>query len=327
VCGSQLHELRILLLHSASCLGTRDLNMGILLMGGLGNQLFQALRGHQVSDASGKSTLIYTQHNPPVDRHFQLKNFNEYCTHLRLAKKWEAEVFRFLQLLVRLTNSRFSNTFFDWFLSRLPIRSAPLAYPLRDVFQSSTERFIIEIGYFQNWQYLHMNSSKCFVEELSTYLEKNIEPIPNYIPSVFIAVHARRGDLQFYSSTMGILSHSYYSSLLNHLYPDMNLRPYVIVLSDDIEYGTEIARELKANQFAGPELDPWLTLKIFTKAQVVISANSTLSWWGGYLASLSGSTVVIPHPWFQNWSEDPGEAFCHPNFLRWPSNFLRTKTA
>jgi len=54
----------------------------------------------------------------------------------------------------------------------------------------------------------------------------------------------------------------------------------------------------------------------------MISANSTLSWWGGYLALKRGAASFIPYPWFKNWTPEVGSAFNFPGFKILPAAFI-----
>jgi hypothetical protein len=58
-----------------------------------------------------------------------------------------------------------------------------------------------------------------------------------------------------------------------------------------------------------------------SKADYLFTANSSLSWWGGYLCMNNGGKVKIPQPWFQDNSETPRHDYLHPNFLVYKSFF------
>jgi len=59
-----------------------------------------------------------------------------------------------------------------------------------------------------------------------------------------------------------------------------------------------------------------------SRSKYVIAANSTFSWWGGFLASEHAAKVFLPDPWFHNWPEEVGDAFYFPNCVRVKSDFI-----
>ena len=53
-----------------------------------------------------------------------------------------------------------------------------------------------------------------------------------------------------------------------------------------------------------------------------LTANSTLSWWGAYIASKSGAQVFMPNPWFKNLHDWPGDAYYFPKAQLVQSRFI-----
>jgi hypothetical protein len=54
-------------------------------------------------------------------------------------------------------------------------------------------------------------------------------------------------------------------------------------------------------------------------------ANSTLSWWGGYLVNKMAGKVYFPSPYYKN-NEKVVEKLCHPDFIKTDSRFLEKNT-
>jgi hypothetical protein len=69
-------------------------------------------------------------------------------------------------------------------------------------------------------------------------------------------------------------------------------------------------------------LNVYQALAVMGRSSRLFTANSTLSWWGGFLAEGQGGNVVIPNPFFKNTQPAPGNAFQFPNFETLPSFFL-----
>jgi hypothetical protein len=45
------------------------------------------------------------------------------------------------------------------------------------------------------------------------------------------------------------------------------------------------------------ETNAWETLSVITTARRVISSNSTMSWWGAFMANKNGAEVFLPSQW------------------------------
>jgi hypothetical protein len=54
----------------------------------------------------------------------------------------------------------------------------------------------------------------------------------------------------------------------------------------------------------GPsESNAWQVLRIMAQAEHVVLSNSTLSWWGGFLAAKKGGKVIQPQPFYKEVSD------------------------
>ena len=96
----------------------------------------------------------------------------------------------------------------------------------------------------------------------------------------------------------------------------------ILVITDDPEEAKQIFEGNSDVKIIGPtELDEWGCLSLMSGAKAVITANSTLSWWGGFLSFKNGGIMVIPNPWFAEWGERVGSAFAHPGVLQVDSGF------
>jgi hypothetical protein len=117
-----------------------------------------------------------------------------------------------------------------------------------------------------------------------------LERINAFIESCaeFQLVHVRRGDfLNSGNEGFGILSPEYYSSNRSSL--------PIILITDDLEGSKDVIQVLKPEIMVDPQkLDAVRTLSLFPRAKIVLSSNSTFSYWGSLLALSSGKRVKIP---------------------------------
>jgi hypothetical protein len=105
--------------------------------------------------------------------------------------------------------------------------------------------------------------------------------------------HVRRGD---YTSTdyYGLLTFDYYKKALETVKKSKSA-----VISDDQHAGLHLAKVLDGVFIDTADLPPFTLLKIMMQHEVVVSANSSLSWWGGYLSKYNGGRHLMPTPWLK----------------------------
>lgn len=160
-------------------------------------------------------------------------------------------------------------------------------------------------GYFQ--------SSKFFANALPEVLEAFLPPLKALYPSLptfdgpSVAIHIRRGDYLKYPKIHPCLGRDYYEKAFDALkVRDLN----IIVCSDDLAWCKacpwlhalfpSIETEKRESLIHFPDLDVMQTLAFMTTCQYHIIANSSLSWWGAFLASQLHEEVkvVAPSRWF-----------------------------
>jgi hypothetical protein len=137
-----------------------------------------------------------------------------------------------------------------------------------------------------------------------------------------LVIHVRQGDYVDLKSTFGVLASNYYENLLK-----VNANQFVgrsiIVVTDDIVGARKTLMNIKVDVFLGPkELGSWETLKLMSVAPMLITANSTLSWWGAFIASKAGAEVYMPNPWFKDLYDWPRDAYYFPQARLVQSDFI-----
>lgn len=131
-----------------------------------------------------------------------------------------------------------------------------------------------------------------------------------------IVAHVRRGD---YASNgdFGLLGPKYYTEALAILEASVGKRP-IWVFSDDPLKATSVLP--RADRFIGPEVGAAETLMLMSQGSGLISANSSLSWWAGWLSGYSRH-IVAPNPWFAEIELDSG-SLLPPHWTRLPPYFI-----
>jgi hypothetical protein len=139
------------------------------------------------------------------------------------------------------------------------------------------------VGFWQNWKYLNHVGSGFLDEILALIHNKCIETL--LIPKTRnnLVVHVRHGDYleRGLAETFGIISLDSYKELISMLIienPKMN----VITLTDV----TDPIIQSKFGKIFGVILGPdkcnkWQAINLMSRAECLIAANSTFSWWGG----------------------------------------------
>jgi hypothetical protein len=121
-----------------------------------------------------------------------------------------------------------------------------------------------------------------------------------------VCVHVRRGDylLAAHFKHHGMCSADYYRRAIRLMRERLE-RPQFFVFSDDRpwcrEHLGDDAVVVDANRpEAGQD-----ELRLMAACRHHVIANSSLSWWGAWLAGSAGQIVVAPTPWFTHRSETP----------------------
>ena len=115
-----------------------------------------------------------------------------------------------------------------------------------------------------------------------------------------VCVHVRRGDYltPTYLAHHGICSTGYYERAMPLVAQKVE-DPHFFVFSDDLEWARgHIVGPNIAFVDANPAEAAHDELKLMAACRHHVIANSSLSWWGAWLAHHDGQIVVAPDPWF-----------------------------
>ena len=303
--------------------------MKIKLWGGVGNQLFQYAYLHNYLKINDELKLEFD--TSLVKDSENIIGVLKHCQRSILSSSIMEERFKFsrtimvlARILGRLQLLNFGNLVPIGSKFELHEREEFLFNKLRlpRVFQSVTIR-----GFFQNWHYVEIawprisNEILEFLSEIK--LEKHIEEL---ITEKYLVMHIRGGDYleSKMLNTFGQLQMDYYLKAIEFArtleFEDLN----VIVLTNDIVYArNKVPVSIRDSAiFLGPaDCKPWEALKIMSTADVVITANSTFSWWGGFICHKFGGLTITPSPWFACLPSSSNVGLSYPGFKQVKSGF------
>lgn len=260
------------------------------LMGGLGNQMFQYAFGLRVA---------IERQEPLVTNDFLLKN-------------------KLLAQLRQYTHRRFELAIFglnapDSSPAALIRAFLPMSAGTRLVNEtgdipailSSKARFIYCRGYWQSERFFEsiaplVRERFTFRQPLNDFTKSLAALIQKTPDSVF--VHIRRGDYVMNPTTNahhGTCDTAYYERATAYIRQRID-NPTFFVFSDDLpwvrqELGSLLEPAVYADGNRG--VNSWQDMYLMSQCRHAIIANSSFSWWGGWLIPDADKVVVAPAKW------------------------------
>ena len=282
-------------------------NVVLYPRGGLGNQLFQYGAALQLSiDLGCQITVDDSLLNPKVtmnagvaSRHLELDEFeNQISTTTRsrgLSSKFRSKS----MTIQRLVGDK---------VPRLLLKIGVFANERSDqieVFRTIRKPVVINSycsspAYFPNCQ-----------DELAKQISEIRQPSQWYIQTARelerdapIALHVRLGDYKNLGSMYGSPDPQYYANAVKLITDKIGERP-IWLFSDEPELASKILeKHVTVSRIIDPKASDRAIehLNLLGKCQGIVCANSSFSWWGGFLSSqlVSGSVVVFPNPMFDS---------------------------
>jgi hypothetical protein len=270
------------------------------LNGGLGNQLFQYAAGRSLAlsnctehvlDVSKYKDVALSNQTP---RNLDILDFN---ISSKVAVDQELKKLRPSNFMLnrgwRLFNNKFINKYYlDW-------------HP--ELFSAGKELYLE--GYFQSEKYfidiIHV------IRNEFTLREEYLIPISHILGQIqsdqpSISIHIRRGDyvnnLRI-RHTYDICTLDYYALAIQEML-QRNPNASLFIFSDDIEWvqdnmlifpNTTLVSGMRTT--SGGNLRPSQEMFLMSRCNHHIIANSSFSWWGAYLNTLSNKVVIAPNLW------------------------------
>jgi hypothetical protein len=277
----------------------KDRNIVVELAGGLGNQMFQYTAGLFLALRNNCELILDTSSVGigGTDHGTTLKNF-KLRPDVVFRNQESSRVTKFFK---RADNS-LSNR--SKFYARQQLggiyRSDEVGYDKNLI---SLEAGTKVRGYFQTFAYAdNLRDELLDSFELGTesaWYARLAEEAKARKP---LMLHIRRGDYVSLKDDFGILAKDYYESAVDRLQvnePDSE----VWIFSDSPEAASMLMNESGIENWRmivpPVESTPNETLKLLSLAGKLIIANSTFSWWGGYLNS-NQAQICAPEIWFKN---------------------------
>jgi hypothetical protein len=170
-------------------------------------------------------------------------------------------------------------------------------------------------GYFQTWRYYQALMDKGLVSEIqmqnpSTWFTEKLNELDGQ--GNVLGIHVRRGDYVG-NSDIGTLSVSYYEAAMRDLRARGVTWDAVWIFSDDkvlsrLEF-ENFDSGSKNLHFVDPpkESHSFESMLLMSKCQYLVIANSTFSWWAATLGK-PNKTIACPSKWFAQMA-DPEDLY------------------
>lgn len=251
----------------------------IKLVGGLGNQLFQYAAGRSLCVKKGVSSFLLnteSYYNDP---------FGRVCSLMHYKIKGEFVKGFFVKNLLR-KNTRLNKLFSVFPFYQIIEENGLKLHSL----ESHTGLFTSLRGYWQS-EYYFKEIRESLLNEL---VPLHTPPLPSWLGPSAVAVHVRRTDY-LREKRFGFLGEAYYRSAMD-LVREQVVDPFFVFFSDDLGWCKDVFGNEPNVLFA--EEKEWaadfLQLYLMSRCAHQIIANSSFSWWSGWLNSHPGKMVVRP---------------------------------
>ena len=278
------------------------------ISGRLGNQLFQWAYAHTLISKYEKriTFIIDDYHNPKFNKEDSIQGISIAGQICNIKKMNSVGLTLVLLDKIRIKNECISSHF----LEKTHLVRTKDSYEL-PVLPNWTPRLIT--GFFLNSQHVLANEIQ-LLDELKARLQK-VNSI-TFLPKDYQVVHVRRGDLVTKEKGYGLLDKDYYVRNMVDGLP-------VVLCTDSLKDSEDVANAVKANFILTPEnSSPWQTIGVFGKSKRFVMGNSTLSWWGGFVASNAGAEVIFPEPFYLA-DTSINEVLKYSKFIKSESSFKK----
>jgi len=269
----------------------------IELNGGLGNQMFQYAAAFVLARKNGVQLKIDLSHLT--------------AWHMNKNKKWDPEILKLNISSEVCTNEEFRKFIFkthiwylDMFIRKMgwfknKVYDERDGVPIWDLFNIHD---VYLRGLFQDVKNFFDIPEMCEIFKKKFKLKDNsgiVKILKDINGSNSVSIHVRRGDLLTFEYAH-VLSKSYYNKAINFIRKNVR-SPVFYFFSDDIKWCKETFKDLKNCVFVeGNTVAEDFELMKNCKHNIL--ANSTLSWWVGYLREDNGLVVCPRH--FGTWKNN-----------------------
>ena len=255
------------------------------LSGRLGNQLFQWTFAHKLAVNYGsKVTLFLDSSHANGFEGDDLYSQIDKCDHIEVITRKDLAGFVLKSLDKISTLNAPLSLVIEKNLKFLRVRDSYLIPTL------PSKKPNLVTGFFINSRNVE-EVEKVIYPELQKILDQ-IES-PKDLPETYQYIHIRRGDYVTTDFTYGLIGTSHYKRFINRELP-------LVIGTDDVKSAASVIDDLNPDfVFSSSDSTAWQALKMMAMADSLVLANSTLSWWGGFLASNRGKIVYSPSPFYK----------------------------
>jgi len=282
-------------------------NIVLYPRGGLGNQLFQYGAALQLSTALGRPITVddsllnskVVMNQGVASRVLELEEFENQISTTRISGGRSLRLRNKLLTTQRLIGDRAPNLLLKFGIF------ANEANDQIEVFKAIHKSVVIN----------SYCSSPAYFPDCQDELARQISQIRN--PSQWylkvakelaeaspIALHVRLGDYKNLGSIYGRPDPDYYANAVKLITQRIGERP-IWLFSDEPDLANQIlGKHIKVSRVVDPNLSDRAIehLNLLGMCQGIVCANSSFSWWGGFLSSklAEDSVVVFPSPMFDS---------------------------
>ena len=284
-----------------------------ILMGGLGNQLFQFAAGYAHAKEheeplcvdTGFIDILPSHGGYRLDKLLLVKNI-----HIKKSSHWvKIFIYRLYMKWPRVCGFFISDVIYDGLINPKDLRQNKSSNATLLGYWQSDDHF------FNYASFLKSNIIPISVSESANLTKVAMEEC------LSVSLHVRRGDYinnPDAISVHGVCSVYYYKQAISTIKYALH-EPHFFVFTNDPswvkqEFG-ELFEGVKMTLVEGNTQEEDLWLMSHAKHQII--ANSSFSWWGAWLAKHDQQMVIAPTPWYDKspkYSADPSL----PEWIRLP---------
>lgn len=269
----------------------------VLLMGGLGNQMFQYAFARAYAEKNNLELFLDTSFL--MDK-TQRENFTQ--------RDYELDIFNIGLPAKDFSNERkkFFKKITKYFISEKIIKEKSFSF---DESLLSALNCELIIGYFQTEKYFKNIRDILLKDfhfcEVTSQTEQLVKLL---VVSNTVSVHIRRGDYvasEANKNFHGSCSLEYYQNAFEYINDKVNA-PLYVFFSDDMDWVREKFSfvENKILVDHNKEKRSFEDMYLMSVCKNNIIANSSFSWWGAWLNKNPNKIVVAPIKWFNDKSVD-----------------------
>lgn len=251
------------------------------LMGGLGNQMFQIF--NLISYCLDNNNLFVLEKKPIL--YGPIRNYNVY---------WD-NIFKGID---KHCKSDIKFNFPIWKENGFEYKKIP---------SFDVSKKVKLYGYFQSYKYFDHNINEIKKILNLDQLKENITKKKELDYSNTISIHFRVGDYAKLQHVHPLMKPDYYIKSLNKIIEKTQQKEWTVLVfceKEDLAYVNLKLEEIKSQHgdltflICDHNSQDWEQMLEMSLCKHNIIANSTFSWWSGYLNSNKDKVVCIPEKWF-----------------------------